>query len=78
MHFMNPVPVMKLVEIIPGIQTSDATLQSTLALAKRMEKTTALSKDYPGFIANRILMPYVNEAVFALMEVRNRRHVQRY
>lgn len=68
MHFMNPVPIMKLVEIIPGLQTSDETLQTTLTLAQSMEKTTTLSKDMPGFIANRLLMPYINEAVFALSE----------
>ena len=61
MHFMNPVPVMKLVEIIPGLQTSPATLASTVSLAQEMGKTTTLSMDVPGFIANRILMPYINE-----------------
>ena len=68
MHFMNPVPVMKLVEIIPGLATSDNTLQVTLELAKNMGKTTAQSNDMPGFIANRLLMPYINEAIFALQE----------
>jgi len=68
MHFMNPVPVMKLVEIIPGIATSDATLDCTLELAANMGKTTTQSNDMPGFIANRLLMPYINEAVFALQE----------
>lgn len=68
MHFMNPVPVMKLVEIIPGLQTSDVTLQTTLSLAQSMDKVTTQSKDMPGFIANRLLMPYINEAVFALAE----------
>ncbi|KAJ2908110.1 hypothetical protein GGI21_003213 [Coemansia aciculifera] len=68
MHFMNPVPVMKLVEIIPGLQTSQATLDTTLALAQKMGKTTAMSQDVPGFIANRLLMPYINEAVIALQE----------
>jgi 3-hydroxybutyryl-CoA dehydrogenase len=66
---MNPVPVMKLVEIIPGIATSDACLKTTLALAAAMGKTTAMSSDTPGFIANRLLMPYINEAIFALQEV---------
>lgn len=66
MHFMNPVPVMKLVEVIPGIATSDATLEATLGLAKDMGKVTAQSSDVPGFIANRILMPYINEAVQVL------------
>jgi 3-hydroxybutyryl-CoA dehydrogenase len=69
MHFMNPVPVMKLVEIIPGLQTSAQTVESTLALAQAMGKTTTASQDAPGFIANRLLMPYINEAVVALQEV---------
>ncbi|KAJ1948576.1 hypothetical protein EC988_005119 [Linderina pennispora] len=68
MHFMNPVPVMKLVEIIPGLQTSQATLDTTLALAHKMGKTTTMSQDVPGFIANRLLMPYINEAMIALQE----------
>ncbi len=68
MHFMNPVPVMQLVEIIRGAATSDATYQTTRALAERMGKTTVVSKDYPGFIVNRILIPMLNEACFALME----------
>ncbi|KND03877.1 uncharacterized protein SPPG_01329 [Spizellomyces punctatus DAOM BR117] len=68
MHFMNPVPVMKLVEIIPGLATSPATLTTTLALAHAMGKTTTQSSDMPGFIANRVLMPYINEAVFVLQD----------
>jgi len=68
MHFMNPVPVMKLVEIIPGLATSPATLTTTLNLAKAMGKTTAQSDDRPGFIANRLLLPYINEAIMALQE----------
>jgi len=68
MHFMNPVPVMQLVEIIRGSQTSDATYEATKALAVRMGKTTVLSKDMPGFIVNRILIPMLNEACFALQE----------
>jgi len=68
MHFMNPVPVMKLVEIIPGLATSENTLNVTLELAANMGKTTAQSNDMPGFIANRLLMPYLNEAIFALQE----------
>jgi len=68
MHFMNPVPVMKLVEIIRGLQTDDATYEATIALAKRMGKTTITSKDCPGFIVNRILIPLINEACFALQE----------
>jgi 3-hydroxybutyryl-CoA dehydrogenase len=66
MHFMNPVPVMKLVEVICGLATSPDTLETTLALTKRMEKTPAQSNDFPGFIANRILMPMINEAIFCL------------
>ncbi|KAJ1678066.1 hypothetical protein EV182_004854 [Spiromyces aspiralis] len=68
MHFMNPVPVMKLVEVIPGLQTSDETLEATLALGKLMGKVTTISQDVPGFIANRLLMPYINEAVITLQE----------
>jgi len=68
MHFMQPVPVMKLVEIIPGLATDDATLKTTLELAQQMGKVTAKSDDVPGFIANRLLMPYINEAIFALSE----------
>lgn len=66
MHFMNPVPVMKLVEVIRGLRTADETFQTTWDLAVRFGKTPALSNDYPGFIANRILMPMINEAVYAL------------
>ncbi|MGD9949417.1 MAG: 3-hydroxybutyryl-CoA dehydrogenase [Desulfobulbus sp.] len=66
MHFMNPVPVMKLVEVICGLATSKDTLETTLELTKRMEKTPAQSNDFPGFIANRILLPMINEAVFCL------------
>lgn len=66
MHFMNPVPVMKLVEVICGLATSQETLATTLDLTKRMEKTPAQSNDFPGFIANRILLPMINEAVFCL------------
>ncbi|MFL5318221.1 MAG: 3-hydroxybutyryl-CoA dehydrogenase [Myxococcaceae bacterium] len=68
MHFMNPVPVMKLVEIIRGAATSDETYAATRALAEKMGKTTVVSKDFPGFIVNRILIPMLNEACFALME----------
>ena len=68
MHFMNPVPLMKLVELISGLQTSDATLSLVTETAKRMGKTTILSQDRPGFIVNRILMPMINEAVLALGE----------
>ena len=68
MHFMNPVPIMKLIEVITAIQTSDETLATTVALGEAMGKTCIGAKDYPGFIANRILMPYLNEAFFALFE----------
>jgi 3-hydroxybutyryl-CoA dehydrogenase len=68
MHFMNPVPVMKLVEIIRGLATTDETARTTVALAERLGKTVAEAQDYPGFVANRILMPMINEAVFCLME----------
>ena len=68
MHFMNPVPLMKLVEIIRGHSTSDATYQAVHEMTLRLGKTPAVSKDFPGFIANRILMPMINEAAFALME----------
>lgn len=68
MHFMNPVPVMKLVEIIRGLATSDATYELTVALAERMGKTVVTSQDAPGFLVNRILIPLINEACFALQE----------
>lgn len=68
MHFMNPVPIMQLVEIIRGAATSDATYATTKALAEKMGKTTVVSKDFPGFIVNRILIPMLNEACFALHE----------
>jgi len=68
MHFMNPVPVMTLVEVIRGIATSDETYAKTEDLAKRMGKTPIEVNDYPGFISNRVLMPMINEAIFALYE----------
>jgi len=68
MHFMNPVPVMKLVEVIRGVATSDETYDLTIALSDKMNKVSVTSKDYAGFIVNRILMPMINEAAFALME----------
>jgi 3-hydroxybutyryl-CoA dehydrogenase len=68
MHFMNPVPVMKLVEIIRGHATSDKTVERIVALSKELGKTPVEANDYPGFVANRIIMPMINEAVFALME----------
>ncbi|HEX2778423.1 MAG TPA: 3-hydroxyacyl-CoA dehydrogenase NAD-binding domain-containing protein, partial [Gemmatimonadaceae bacterium] len=68
MHFMNPVPVMQLVEVIRGLATSDETTRATLELAKAVGKTPVEVNDYPGFVANRILMPMINEAVYCLME----------
>jgi 3-hydroxybutyryl-CoA dehydrogenase len=68
MHFMNPVPVMKLVEIIRGLATSDETFKTVKALAEAMGKTPLEANDFPGFISNRILMPMINEAIFALFE----------
>ena len=68
MHFMNPVPVMTLVEVIRGIATSDDTYQRVESLAKQMGKTPIEVNDYPGFVSNRVLMPMINEAIFALYE----------
>jgi 3-hydroxybutyryl-CoA dehydrogenase len=68
MHFMNPVPVMKLVELIRGLATSDETFKSAEELAKKLGKTPVAVSDFPGFVANRILMPMINEAAFTLME----------
>ncbi|MCC7004206.1 MAG: 3-hydroxybutyryl-CoA dehydrogenase [Gemmatimonadaceae bacterium] len=68
MHFMNPVPVMALVEVIRGLATSDATNTRTIELAKALGKTPVEANDFPGFIANRILMPMINEACYAVME----------
>jgi 3-hydroxybutyryl-CoA dehydrogenase len=68
MHFMNPVPVMKLVEVIRGIATGEPTFNAVLALAGRLGKITAVSEDFPAFIVNRILVPMMNEAVYALYE----------
>jgi 3-hydroxybutyryl-CoA dehydrogenase len=68
MHFMNPVPLMKLIEIIRGYSTSNETYQTIKDLAEKLDKTPVEVFDYPGFVANRILMPMINEAVFALME----------
>lgn len=68
MHFMNPVPIMKLVELIRGLPTDDATYEATKALAIKLGKTVITSKDSPGFIVNRILIPLINEAGFALQE----------
>jgi len=68
MHFMNPVPLMKLVEVIRGNDTSDATCDVVSGWSKALGKIPVLANDYPGFVANRILMPMINEAAFALME----------
>jgi 3-hydroxybutyryl-CoA dehydrogenase len=68
MHFMNPVPMMKLVEIIRGLATSEETSEVTTSLALKLGKTPVAANDFPGFISNRILMPMINEAVYALFE----------
>lgn len=68
MHFMNPVPLMKLIEIIRGIATSDETYNETIELGKKLGKEMVCANDFPGFIVNRILMPMINEAVYALYE----------
>ena len=68
MHFMNPVPVMKLVEVIRGIATDEPTFQAVKALAQKLGKISAVSEDFPAFIVNRILVPMINEAVYALYE----------
>jgi 3-hydroxybutyryl-CoA dehydrogenase len=68
MHFMNPVPVMQLVEVIRGLATSDSTTQRVTALARALGKVPVEANDYPGFVANRILMPMINEAVYCVME----------
>ncbi|HEV3279190.1 MAG TPA: 3-hydroxyacyl-CoA dehydrogenase NAD-binding domain-containing protein [Terriglobia bacterium] len=68
LHFFNPVPVMKLVEIVPGLETSPATLDVAERLATSLEKTPVRVNDFPGFISNRVLMPMINEAVYAVME----------
>jgi 3-hydroxybutyryl-CoA dehydrogenase len=68
MHFMNPVPLMKLVEVIRGLVTSDETTASVVALSEALGKTPVEAEDYPGFISNRILCPMINEAIYALME----------
>jgi 3-hydroxybutyryl-CoA dehydrogenase len=66
MHFFNPVPVLKLVEVVRGRETSDETAQAIVELAENLGKTPAVANDFPGFVSNRILMPYINEAVWAL------------
>ena len=68
MHFMNPVPIMKLVEVIKGHETDDATLKSVLECSEALGKTPVDANDYPGFVSNRVLMPMINEAIFCLME----------
>lgn len=68
MHFMNPVPVMKLVEVIRGYQTSNETTHTIMELSKKLDKTPVEVNDYPGFVANRILMPMINEAIYTLYE----------
>jgi 3-hydroxybutyryl-CoA dehydrogenase len=68
MHFFNPVPVLKLVEVIRGLQTSDETARAIVELAESLGKTPAEARDFPGFVSNRILMPFINEAAYALME----------
>ena len=68
MHFMNPVPVMVLVEVIRGLATGDATFQSTMSLCQTLQKTPVAVNDSPGFVSNRVLMPMINEAAFAVME----------
>jgi 3-hydroxybutyryl-CoA dehydrogenase len=68
LHFMNPAPVMRLVEVVRGLETSEHTMNLVLALVKKLEKTPVIAKDVPGFIVNRVLMPMINEAIFALEE----------
>jgi 3-hydroxybutyryl-CoA dehydrogenase len=68
MHFMNPVPVMKLVEVIRGHKTSDATTEAVMAASRALGKEPVAANDYPGFVSNRVLMPMINEAIFCLME----------
>jgi 3-hydroxybutyryl-CoA dehydrogenase len=68
MHFFNPVPVLKLVEVVRGRETSDETAEAITELARELGKTPAIANDFPGFVSNRILMPYINEAVYALQD----------
>ena len=78
MHFFNPVPMLALVEVIRAEQTSDETAEAIVALARDLGKTPAEANDFPGFVSNRILMPFINEAAYALMEVwRSRRRSTR-
>ena len=68
MHFFNPVPVLRLVEVVRGRETSDETAEAVMELARELGKTPAVANDFPGFVSNRILMPYINEAVWALRD----------
>jgi len=68
MHFFNPVPVLELVEVVRGRETSNATAEAIIELARELGKTPAVANDFPGFVSNRILMPYINEAVYALQD----------
>src|SRR5581483_10215136 len=68
MHFFNPVPMLRLVEVIRAVQTSDETAAAIVALARELGKEPAEARDFPGFVSNRILMPFINEAAYALME----------
>jgi 3-hydroxybutyryl-CoA dehydrogenase len=68
MHFFNPVPVLKLVEVVRGVQTSEETARAIVELAESLGKTPAEARDFPGFVSNRILMPFINEAAYALLE----------
>src|SRR5205823_3721856 len=68
MHFFNPVPLMGLVEVIRGLETSDETAVAVVELARELGKTPAEARDFPGFVSNRILMPFINEAAYALLE----------
>jgi len=68
MHFMNPVPLMQLVEVIRGLDTDDATFNTIMEMAKGLDKTPVACNDFPGFVSNRILLPMINEAIYALME----------
>jgi 3-hydroxybutyryl-CoA dehydrogenase len=68
MHFMNPVPVMKLVEVIRGYATSDETHRTVVEMATALGKTPVTVRDYPGFVSNRVLMPMINEAIYCVME----------
>ena len=77
-HFMNPVPVMQLVELIRGIATDEPTYETMLALVEKIGKTSSSAEDFPAFIVNRILMPMINEAVYTLYEGRRHRHLDRH